>query len=109
MYFRDVVAWLTQNNREAKWEEVKQYITMSSTLLTILRSKLFKKLQQHFKNYDILSNQKLLSGVCQQVLQCFINPVLVYGCETWTFNKTIMKKLEVFEMVSQKDDAHFMD
>ena len=102
MYFRDVVARLTQNNGKDKRKKIKRYITMSGALLTIWRNQLFK-------NYDSISKIMTFfsiknSLVRQQVLQCFVNLVLKYGYKTWALNKTIAKKLEAFEMV-----PHLMD
>ena len=34
----------------------------------------------------------------QRVLQCYVEPTLMYGCETWTITKPIQKKIEAVEM-----------
>ena len=33
-----------------------------------------------------------------RVLQCNVEPILMYGCETWTITKPIQKKIEAVEM-----------
>ena len=33
-----------------------------------------------------------------RVLQCYVEPILMYGCETWTKTKPIQKKIEVVKM-----------
>ncbi|GFO44134.1 LOW QUALITY PROTEIN: hypothetical protein PoB_007063900 [Plakobranchus ocellatus] len=34
----------------------------------------------------------------KRALQCYIEPVLMYGCEAWTISKQIQNKLEATEM-----------
>ena len=34
----------------------------------------------------------------QRVLQCYVEPILMYGCETWIITKPIQKKIEAVEM-----------
>ena len=34
----------------------------------------------------------------QRVLQCYVEPILMYGCETRTISKPIQKKIEAVEM-----------
>ena len=34
----------------------------------------------------------------KKVLQCYIEPILMYGCEAWTISKQTQKKLEAVEM-----------
>ncbi|GFO23909.1 endonuclease-reverse transcriptase [Plakobranchus ocellatus] len=36
--------------------------------------------------------------IAQRALQCYIEPVLTYGCEAWTISKQIQNKLEATEM-----------
>ena len=36
--------------------------------------------------------------VRQRVLDCYILPVLMYGCEPWTISKEIENRLKVTEM-----------
>ena len=34
----------------------------------------------------------------QIVLQCYVEPILMYSCETWTITRLIQKKIEAVEM-----------
>jgi len=34
----------------------------------------------------------------KKILDCYVFSVLNYGCETWTWNKTMCKKVDAFEM-----------
>ena len=36
--------------------------------------------------------------VRKRVLSCYIEPILMYGCEAWTINNTIKKSIEATEM-----------
>ena len=47
---------------------------------------------------SILSNTQLSIDTRKRTLQCYIEPILMYGCEAWTINKQIQKKLEAVEM-----------
>src|SRR6267154_952851 len=33
-----------------------------------------------------------------KILNCFVFPILNYGCESWTWNKVMRKKVNAFEM-----------
>ena len=46
----------------------------------------------------ILTNKNVSMATRQRVLQCYVEPVLMYGCETWTITKPIQKKIEAVEM-----------
>ena len=50
------------------------------------------------KMKSILSNTQLSIDTRKRTLQCYIEPILMYGCEAWTINKQIEKKLEAVEM-----------
>ena len=47
---------------------------------------------------SILTNKNMSMATRQRVLQCYVEPILVYGCETWTITKPIQKKIEAVEM-----------
>ena len=36
---------------------------------------------------SILTNKRLSLGVRKRVLQCYIEPILLYGCESWSMGK----------------------
>ena len=50
------------------------------------------------KMKNILCNMTLSLEVRKRVLQCYITPILTYGCESWTINKLESGKLEATEM-----------
>ncbi|GFO12801.1 RNA-directed DNA polymerase from mobile element jockey [Plakobranchus ocellatus] len=46
----------------------------------------------------ILTNKHISIEMRKRALQCYIEPVLMYGCEAWTISKQIQNKLEATEM-----------
>ena len=47
---------------------------------------------------SVLTNKNMSMATRQRVLQCYVEPILMYGCETWTITKPIQKKIEAVEM-----------
>ncbi|GFN85343.1 endonuclease-reverse transcriptase [Plakobranchus ocellatus] len=50
------------------------------------------------KMKTILTNKHIFIESRKRALQCYIEPVLMYGCEAWTISKQIQNKLEATEM-----------
>ncbi|GFO12710.1 endonuclease-reverse transcriptase [Plakobranchus ocellatus] len=50
------------------------------------------------KMKTILTNKYISIESRKRALQCYIEPVLMYGCEAWTISKQIQNKLEATEM-----------
>ncbi|GFO14411.1 LOW QUALITY PROTEIN: hypothetical protein PoB_004091600 [Plakobranchus ocellatus] len=50
------------------------------------------------KMKTILTNKHIYIETTKRALQCYIEPVLMYGCEAWTISKQIQDKLETTEM-----------
>ncbi|GFO02086.1 endonuclease-reverse transcriptase [Plakobranchus ocellatus] len=50
------------------------------------------------KMKTILTNKHISIKTRKRALQCYIEPVLMYGCEAWTISKQIQNKLEATEM-----------
>ena len=50
------------------------------------------------KMKTLLTNTKVSITTRKRVLQCYIEPILMYRCEAWTINKQVQKKLEATEM-----------
>ena len=47
---------------------------------------------------SILTNKRLSLGVRKRVMQCYIEPTLLYGCEAWSMTKQILTSKEAMEM-----------
>ena len=45
-----------------------------------------------------LANNNISLTTREKALQCYIEPILMYGCEAWTINKQTQRKLEAAEM-----------
>ncbi|GFO49889.1 RNA-directed DNA polymerase from mobile element jockey [Plakobranchus ocellatus] len=50
------------------------------------------------KMKTILTNKHISIETRKRALPCYIEPVLMYGCEAWTISKQIQNKLEATEM-----------
>ncbi|GFO48668.1 poly [ADP-ribose] polymerase [Plakobranchus ocellatus] len=50
------------------------------------------------KMKTILTNKHISIETRKRALQCYIEPVLMYGCEAWTISNQIQNKLEATEM-----------
>ncbi|GFO27950.1 endonuclease-reverse transcriptase [Plakobranchus ocellatus] len=50
------------------------------------------------KMKTILTNKHISIETRKRALQCYIEPVLMYGCEAWTISNQTQKKLEATEM-----------
>ena len=46
----------------------------------------------------VLCNKNMSFSVRKRVLVCYVWSILLYGCESWTMNKDLRKKVEAFEM-----------
>ena len=47
---------------------------------------------------SILTNKRMSLGVRKRVLQCYIEPILLYGCESWSMTKQTSTSIEAMEM-----------
>ena len=47
---------------------------------------------------SILTNKRLSIEVRKRVLQCYIEPILLYGCESWSMTKQTSTSIEAMEM-----------
>ena len=54
-----------------------------------------KAVFQKMKN--LLTNKSISMKVTKRVLQCYIEPVLFYGCEAWTVTNELQKRLEALK------------
>ena len=51
-----------------------------------------------FHNMTNLTNKRMSLGVRKHVLQCYIEPILLYGCESWSMTKQTLTSIEGMEM-----------
>ena len=50
------------------------------------------------KMKTVLTNSHISIQTRKRTLECYIQPILMYGCEAWTISKQAQKKLEAVEM-----------
>ena len=50
------------------------------------------------KMKTVLTNSHITIHTRKRTLECYIEPILMYGCEAWTISKQAQKKLEAVEM-----------
>ena len=51
-----------------------------------------------FQNMKSTSNKRLSLGVRKLVLQCYFEPTLLYGCESWSMTKQTSTSIEAMAM-----------
>ena len=73
---------ITEDSRSEK--EIRRRITLTKAAF--------------YKLGNILRNISITMKTRSRVLHCYINPILMYGCKTWTLSKTTEKLLESCEM-----------
>jgi len=54
-------------------------------------------LKMHFGSTELLQG-KINLRVKKRILQCYVFPVMKYGCESWTLNKDLTRRINAFEM-----------
>ena len=54
------------------------------------------------KMKTVLTNPHISIHTRKRTLECYIEPILMYGCEAWTISKQAQKKLEAVEMWFQR-------
>lgn len=50
----------------------------------------------------LLANRNLSLELRIRILRCYVFPVLLYGCESWTIDATTEKRIEAFEMYAYR-------
>ena len=50
------------------------------------------------KMKTVLTNSHISIQTRKRTLECYIEPILMYGCKAWTISKQAQKKLEAVEM-----------
>lgn len=73
-------------------------ITSDGRCSNEIRARIAKAKSTFNSMKKILTNTNLSITVRKRVLQSYIMPILLYGCETWTMSKQITKQLEAAEM-----------
>ena len=58
----------------------------------------------------VLTNSHISIHTRKRTLECYIEPILMYGCEAWTISKQAQKKTRSSRnVVPEKNDENIMD
>ena len=81
-----------------KFKYLGTILTSDGKSQTEIRSRIGQAEISFLKMKNILTNRSLSMKVRKRVLSYYIEPILMYGCEAWTMNKTIKKFIEATEI-----------
>ena len=73
-------------------------ITSDGRCLEDIRTRIAMAKVAFSKIKNILTNKKMSIETRKRVLRCYIEPVLLYGCEAWTLSSQAEKQLMAVEM-----------
>ncbi|GFO20695.1 endonuclease-reverse transcriptase [Plakobranchus ocellatus] len=73
-------------------------ITQDGKSRTEIKARIAHAKTNFQKMKPLLTNNKITITTRKRALQCYIEPILMYGCEAWTITKEIQKKIEAAEM-----------
>ena len=81
-----------------KFKYLGAYITSDGRCNMEIKTRICqaKSIFQSMKH--LLANNKLALDLRKRMLQCYVEPVLLYACETWTIGTQMKKQLEATEM-----------
>ena len=81
-----------------KFKYLGTIITSDGKCIHEIKNIIFLAKTAFQKMKSILTNKKLSLNVRKRILQCYNEPILLYGCETWTISKQTHNLLEDVEM-----------
>ncbi|GFO24946.1 endonuclease-reverse transcriptase [Plakobranchus ocellatus] len=100
MYWEQTAAMRIEN-KTSTFQDIKRGVRQGCVLSPDLFS-LYTRTAQAKINFQkmktILTNKHVSIETRKRALQCYIETVLMYGCEAWTISKQIQNKLEATEM-----------
>jgi len=85
-------------NQVEKFKCLESWITSDARCHKDVRTRIAMA-KQSFNTLDnILRSKNRSMSVRTRVLKCYVWPVLLYGCESWTLTTALIKNLEAAEM-----------
>ena len=81
-----------------KFKYLRAVITSDRKCRTEIRNRIGQAKTAFQRMRNILANTSLSMNVRKRVLKCYIEPILLYGSESWTIGKSAQKSLEAAEM-----------
>jgi hypothetical protein len=85
-------------NQVNKFKYLGVMVTSDGRCLTEIKSRIGQAKAAFQKMRNILCNKSLSLNIRKRVLKCYIEPVLLYGCESWNVNEQMKRNLEATEM-----------
>jgi len=81
-----------------KFKYLGSWITSDARCHKDVRARIATAKQSFNTRYSILRNKNQSVSVRTRVLKCYVWPVLLYGCESWTLTAALIKNLEAAEV-----------
>ncbi|GFO06060.1 cytochrome c oxidase assembly protein cox15-like protein [Plakobranchus ocellatus] len=88
----------TKLKQRDSFKYLETIITQDGKSHTEIKARIAQAKTNFQKMKPILTNNKITITTRKRALQCYIEPILMYGCEAWTITKEIQKKIEAAEM-----------
>ena len=85
-------------NQVDNFKYLRAFIKSGGRCTTEIKSRIVQVKAAFQKIKSIICNKSLSLNVRKSVLKSYIEPVLLYGSESWNVNEQIKKKLEATEM-----------
>ena len=80
-------------------QEFHNHMHQATVLHLNIRERVkYKKLTGYSKGKGSFYIAQYPVGVRKRVLQCYIEPILLYGCESWSMTKQTLTSIEAMEM-----------
>ena len=81
-----------------KFRYLGSMITDNAKDITTVKTQIAKAKATFGKLKPVLTNSKISKSTKMNIVKTFVYSVLLYGCETWTLNKDLERRLEAMEM-----------
>ena len=86
-----------------KFKYLVTILTSDEESQTEIRSRIGQAKTAFLKMKNILTNKSLSMEVRKRVLSCYIEPILMYGCEAWTINNYIKMSIETTKICVEEE------
>ena len=81
-----------------KFKYLGSWITSDGSCSTDIKCRIAEAKTAFTEMRSILSNLKMPFKLRYRILNCYVIPIMMYGCENWILMKSDIKKLEAAEM-----------
>ena len=81
-----------------KFKYLGSWITTNGGHMTDIKCRIAETKIAFADMKNILANLKMPFDLRYRILNCYVMPILLYGCENWILNQQQIKRLEATEM-----------